>query len=206
MGGLREIKKSARPQTPRRWGWGTPLKKRTANRAKRILAKRNTHGNNKIKIFLERYGCARRSAPVPGAATSAGRLAPRFSLGRFPLPACCARDGRTYSPSKVIHRWRGARVFPAPQPAVNNFGGGRKMFSEQSRVLPDPTIEHAGSGRRIAHSSVSTLFRRVSLRNPAPCRKGILRTLRLQVQTWQRRTSISPSVRQGLRAQHNAKH
>jgi len=52
------------------------------------------------------------------------------------------------------------------------------------------TVEHAGSGRRIPRSNVTTFHRRLSLRDPAPCRKGTLRTFRLQVQTRQRRTSI----------------
>jgi hypothetical protein len=86
---------------------------------------------------------------------------------------------------------------------VNNFGGGTKMLGEQRSILLNQRVEHAGSGRRIPHSNVATFFWRFSLRDPAPCRKGTLRTLRLQVQTWQRRTAISPSIRQGLRAQQN---
>jgi hypothetical protein len=35
-------------------------------------------------------------------------------------PTC--RFRKAYSPSKVIHRWRGAPAFAAPQPTVNNFG------------------------------------------------------------------------------------
>ena len=113
---------------------------------------------------------------------------------------------RTYSPSKVIHRWREEPLFSPSQPTVNNFGGDRKMLGEQLRVLLNREAEHAGPGRRIAHSSVTTLFWRVSLRCPAPCRKGILRTFRLQVQTCQRRTSISASIRQGPRARHVNNH
>jgi hypothetical protein len=108
---------------------------------------------------------------------------------------------RTYSPPKVIHRWRGETMFTPPQPTVNNFGGDEKMSGQQLTIWLNRKAEHAGSGRRIAHSNVSTFIWRVSLRHPAPCRKGILRTLRLQVQTCQRRTSISASIRQGLRAQ-----
>src|SRR6266700_6145293 len=118
--------------------------------------------------------------------------------------------GRTYSSPKVIHRWRrGASQRPLPPP-VNNFGGVAKMSGEQLTVWLNRKAEHAGPGRRIPHSNVSTFIWRLSLRDPAPCRKGILRTLRLQVQTCQRRTSISASIRQGRRAQcvknHNSNH
>ncbi len=117
---------------------------------------------------------------------------------------------RTYSSPKVIHRWRmGASQRPLPPP-VNNFGGVAKMSGEQLTVWLNRKAEHAGPGRRIPHSNVSTFIWRLSLRDPAPCRKGILRTLRLQVQTCQRRTSISASIRQGRRAQcvknHNSNH
>ena len=108
---------------------------------------------------------------------------------------------RAYSSSKVIHRWRGRLLFPPPQSPVNNFGGSAKMCCEQLSIWLNRQVEHAGSGRRIPRSNVTTFWRRLSLRDPAPCRKGTLRTFRLQVQTWQRRTSISSSVRQGLRAQ-----
>ena len=112
-------------------------------------------------------------------------------------------DYRTYSSSKVIHRWRGERRFTPPQPTVNNFGGDAEMLGKQLSIWLNRRVEHAGSGRRIPHSNVATFSWRLSLRDPAPCRKGTLRTLRLQVQTWQRRTSISPSIRPGLRAQQN---
>jgi hypothetical protein len=112
--------------------------------------------------------------------------------------ACRLRGtGHAYSPSKVIHRWRGEPTFAPPQPSVNNFGGGKKMICEQRSTWLNQSVEHAGSGRRIPRSNVPTFSWRRSLRDPAPCRKGTLRTLRLQVQTAQRRTSISASIRQG---------
>jgi hypothetical protein len=111
---------------------------------------------------------------------------------------------RTYSSSKVIHRRRGEPRSAPSQPPVNNFGGGAKMLREQLSIWLNQWVEHAGSGRRIAHSNDATFFWRVSLRDPAPCCKGILRTLRLQVKTKQRRTSISASTRQGLRAHQNS--
>lgn len=110
---------------------------------------------------------------------------------------------KAYSSPKVIHRWRGARTFSAPQPTVNNFGGGAKMLGEQHTIELNPKVEHAGSGRRIQSSNVSTFCQRRSRRDPAPCRQGTLRTLRLPVPTGQRRTSISASIRQGRRAQPN---
>jgi hypothetical protein len=113
---------------------------------------------------------------------------------------------RTYSPSKVIHRWRGEPLITAPQPTVNNFGGAKKMFGQQLTIWLNRKAEHAGPGRRIPHSNVLTFIWRLSLRNPAPCRQGILRTLRLQAQTCQRRTSISASIRQGRRAQRIKNH
>src|SRR5206468_5039875 len=103
-------------------------------------------------------------------------------------------------PPKFIHRRRGETLLTAPQPAVNNFGGAKKMPGEPPTIWLNRKAEHAGPGRRIAHSNVLTFIWRLSLRDPAPCRQGILRTLRLQVQTGQRRTSISASIRQGPRA------
>ena len=111
----------------------------------------------------------------------------------------CREDSRTYSHSKVIHRWRGELLWAPARPTVNNFGGGAKMFGEHLTIWLSRKAEHAGPGRRIPHSNVSTFTWRLSLRDPAPCRKGILRTL--QVQTCQRRTSISVSIRPGRRAQ-----
>ena len=107
----------------------------------------------------------------------------------------------SYRSSKVIHRRRGEPGFASPQTTVSNFGGRQKMGCEKLRLLLNPPIEHAGSGRRILRPNVATFSQRLSLRNPAPCRKGMLRTLRLQAETWQRRTSISLSIRQGPRAQ-----
>jgi hypothetical protein len=111
---------------------------------------------------------------------------------------------RTYSPSKVIHRGRGELPVAPSQLPGNNFGGATKMSGEQLRIWLNREVEHAGPGRRIPHSSGGTLTWRVPLRDPAPCRQGILRTLRLQAQTWQRRTSISASIRQGRRARHTS--
>ena len=87
---------------------------------------------------------------------------------------------RTYSPSKVIHRWRGVTPLHTPQPTVNNFGGGAKMLGQQHIIELNPRVEHAGSGRRIHGSNVTTFCKRHSRRDPAPCRQGTLRTLRLQ--------------------------
>src|SRR6267378_6535804 len=89
---------------------------------------------------------------------------------------------RTYSSPKVIHRGRGAALLPAPQPSVNNFGGDAQNHCEQLSLWLNRRVGHAGSGRRIPHSNVTTFLWRASLRDPAPCRKGILRTLRLQAQ------------------------
>ena len=108
-----------------------------------------------------------------------------------------------YSPSKVIHRWRGGSFISPPQPAVNNFGGGAKMSGAKLSLLLNPWVEHAGAGRRIPRSNAPTFPRRLSLRHPAPGRQGTLRTFRLQVQTGQRRTSISDSIRPGPRARQN---
>src|SRR5215470_14567221 len=46
---------------------------------------------------------------------------------------------RTYSPSKVIHGWRGELATAPPQPTVNNFGGGKKMSGQQLTILRTPT-------------------------------------------------------------------
>ena len=117
---------------------------------------------------------------------------------RFGRRTACA-----YSPSKVIPKWRGEVLRCSPQPLGNNFGGGPKLCCEQAPLLLNPRVEHAGSGRRIPRSNATTFTRRLSLRHPAPGRKGTLRTFRLQVQTWQRRTSISDSIRPGPRARQN---
>ena len=89
----------------------------------------------------------------------------------------------SYRCSKVIHRRRGEPPCSSPQPPVNNFGGAQKMCCEKLQVLLNRHVEHAGSGRRILRPNVATFSQRLSLRHPAPCRKGTLRTLRLQVQT-----------------------
>ena len=72
--------------------------------------------------------------------------------------------GRTYSSSKVIHRWRGERSGSSPQPTVNNFGGGAKMLHQQLLFSLNREVGHAGPGRRIPHSNVATFFWRDSLR------------------------------------------
>src|SRR5438270_13255620 len=113
----------------------------------------------------------------------------------------CISSSASYRSTKVIHRRRGEPGFASLQTTVSNFGGRQKMGCEKLRLLLNPPIEHAGSGRRILRPNVATFSQRLSLRNPAPCRKGMLRTLRLQAETWQRRTSISLSIRQGPRAQ-----
>ena len=130
-----------------------------------------------------------------------------FDHSRAPSESRClllcvlSASSASYRSSKVIHRRRGEPGFASPQTTVSNFGGRQKMGCEKLGLLLNPPIEHAGSGRRILHPNVATFSQRLSLRNPAPCRKGMLRTLRLQAETWQRRTSISLSIRQGPRAQ-----
>ena len=89
----------------------------------------------------------------------------------------------SYRYSKVIHRRRGEHARHSPQPSVNNFGVAEKMLCEKPTLLLNQQVEHAGAGRRILRSNVATFSQRLSLRHPAPCRKGTLRTLRLQVQT-----------------------
>ena len=71
---------------------------------------------------------------------------------------------RTYSPSKVIHGWRGEPFANSPQPTVNNFGGGAKMLHQQLLFLLNREVGHAGPGRRIPHSNVATFVWRHSLR------------------------------------------
>ncbi len=71
---------------------------------------------------------------------------------------------RTYSPSKVIHRWRGVSSFYTPQPTVNNFGRALKMLCEQLPFWLNRKVGHAGPGRRISHSNVATFIWRYSLR------------------------------------------
>src|SRR5437879_13877477 len=95
------------------------------------------------------------------------------------LEAKAAEHSRTYSPSKVIHSWRGEPLFTHPQPTVNNFGVAAKMFGETLTFWLNRKAEHAGHGRRIPHSNVLTFNWRDSLRDPAPRLQGILTTLRL---------------------------
>jgi hypothetical protein len=109
----------------------------------------------------------------------------------------------TYSSSKVIHRWRGETGFCSPQPSVNNFGGGQKMYCQQPSLLLNRKVGHAGTGRRILRPNVTTFSQRLSLRFPALRCKGTLRTFRLQEQSWQRRTPISLSPRRSPRAPLN---
>jgi hypothetical protein len=110
---------------------------------------------------------------------------------------------RTYSSPKVIHKRRKDALLACSEPVVNNFGGLAKWVCKSFTIWLNRRVERAGSGRRIPHSNVMTVLWRFSLRDPASCRKGILRTFRLQVQKMQRRTSISASIRQGLRVQHH---
>ena len=94
-----------------------------------------------------------------------------------------AEDSRAYSPSKVIHKREGGALLAPSFLIVNNFGGGAKMCCKKPLILPDPWIGHAGTGRRIRRSNATTFTRRLSLRHPAPDRKGMLRTFRLPVPT-----------------------
>ena len=113
----------------------------------------------------------------------------------------CERESPSYRYSKVIHRWRGERPCYSPQPPVNNFGGAQEMCCGELSVLLNQQIEHAGSGRRILRPNVATFSQRLSLRHPAPCRKGTLRTLRLQVQTLAETNLYKPFHPAGPRAQ-----
>ena len=110
---------------------------------------------------------------------------------------------RAYSSSKVIHRWRGGAFFISPQPAVSNFGGGAKMGCKKLWLSLNQMVEHAGSGRRIPRSNARRFkgdFRSETLRLVA---KEHSEPFACKCKTLQRRTSISASVRQGLRARHN---
>jgi len=121
---------------------------------------------------------------------------------QFPFRAISAPSA-AYSSSKVIHRWRGETGFCSPQPSVNNFGGGQKMYCQQPSLLLNRKVGHAGTGRRILRPNVTTFSQRLSLRFPALRCKGTLRTFRLQEQSWQRRTPISLSPRRSPRAPLN---
>jgi hypothetical protein len=154
-----------------------------------------------IWALLDTATAGPRTVPVRSGPSGVKTL--EFSGPPRPSDVLRAGTARAYSSSKVIHRWRGGAFFPSPQPTVSNFGGHAKMGCKKLSLSLNQTVEHAGSGRRIPRSNVTTFHRRLSLRDPAPCRKGTLRTFRLQVQTRQRRTSISASVRPGLRARQN---
>ena len=128
-----------------------------------------------------------------------------ISLSPFPSASSCSISLRLgvfapYSSSKVIHRRRGEPAFALPQQTVNNFADRPKMYCQQLSVLLNPKVGHAGTGRRILRPNAQTFSQRLSLRHPALRCKGMLRTFRLQAQSWQRRTSISLSIRRGLRA------
>ena len=160
---------------------------------KPVQVERNSHITAEPSQPLTTH--ARQSAAAGSSTTAALRL-------KVPSFLCVlSASSASYRSSKVIHRRRGEPGFASPQTTVSNFGGRQKMGCEKLRLLLNPPIEHAGSGRRILRPNVATFSQRLSLRNPAPCRKGMLRTLRLQAETWQRRTSISLSIRQGPRAQ-----
>ena len=107
----------------------------------------------------------------------------------------------SYRYSKVIHRRRGEHLIYSPQPPVNNFGGAQKMCCEKPSLLLNQQVEHAGAGRRILRPNVATFSQRLSLRHPAPCCKGTLRTFRLQVQTLTETNLYKPFHPAGPRAQ-----
>ena len=113
------------------------------------------------------------------------------------------RGVRAYSPSKVIHRWRGEPGFALPQPPVNNFGGNLQIACEQLSILLNGKVEHAGAGGRIPRSNGATFQWRLS--PPASCALPPRNTQNPSPASanWQRRTSISSSIRQGPRAQHD---
>ena len=163
--------------------------------------------NKRIRVHLDPAPetPTARSVAVPSRSVGKCKRTPRITMQRrLASGRAAAGDSRAYSSSKVIHRWRGGACISPPQPTVNNFGGGAKMSRAKLSILPNPWVGHAGSGRRIPRSNATTFTRRLSLRHPAPGCQGTLRTFRLQVQTWQRRTSISDSIRPGPRAQTNA--
>jgi hypothetical protein len=133
----------------------------------------------------------------PNQTTSHAGSSARSESGR---PNC-----RTYSPSKVIHRWRGVNLIHTPEPTVNNFGGAKKMLCQQLSIWLNRKVGHAGPGRRIPHSNVVTFIWRCSLRALRLVVKEYSEPFARKSKILRRRTSISASIRQGLRAWHQQK-
>lgn len=87
------------------------------------------------------------------------------SLHRGKAASSLRSAARTYSTSKVIHGWRGLTPDRSPQPTVNNFGPVvMHPVCEQFKFWLNQRVEHAGPGRRTAHSNGLTFLWRCSLR------------------------------------------
>ena len=90
-----------------------------------------------------------------------------------------------------------------PQAPVNNIGGGANVLCEQLTLWLNPEPSAQGPEdefRTLTWRRFFGDFRSVTLRFAV---KEYSEPCACQVQTGQRRTSISASIRQGLRAQQN---
>ena len=150
------------------------------------------------------FGGARLFATAPAALVQ--RLAAPDCFTR-PLQAgvlrLVFRHSRAYSSSKVIHHLDGrSQKRPACQ-VVNNFGGGENFYCQQPSILPNPRIGHAGTGRRIPRSNATNVYPETFA--PAPCARSQRNTQNPSPASanWQRRTSISASIRSEPRARTN---
>ena len=125
----------------------------------------NEHGE--IAIYHRGAICSRASVwPAGTSAPLASGRGPWVVRGRF-ARAKAAEGRRTYSPSKVIHRWRGGALPSSPQPTVNNFGGAKKCLVNNSRF---------GSIERLSTQGPEDEFRTLTLRRlPGDSRSGTLR-------------------------------
>jgi len=138
-------------------------------------------------------------SPQEASDRTSGRKVQRST----PFRALLRTEVRAYSSAKVIHRWRGGLPFSPPQPPVNNFGGGSKIYCEK---LPQfGSIE--GLGTQGPEDEFRALTLDVSPETFAlrPCALSQRNTQNLSPASanWQRRTSISVSIRQGPRAQQD---
>ena len=90
---------------------------------------------------------------------------------------------RTYSSSKVIHRWRGELGFALPQPTVNNFGGDKIMLANNTQF---------GSIERLSTQGPEDEFRTLTLRRFfGELRSG---TLRLVVKEYSEPFACKPKL------------
>jgi len=127
-------------------------------------------------------------------------------LNRSMPPCLAARygwDSRAYSSSKVIHHLAGGALLAPAFQVVNNFGGGENYYCQQPSILPNPRIGHAGTGRRIPRSNATNVYPETFA--PAPCARSQRNTQNPSPASanWQRRTSISASIRSEPRARTN---